>query len=157
MEFHLRKTFGAPMYYGVFRGSFGSPSFDRVLNLFRDLVVENLLLENFDIEFDCLKIEVWPDSGSVFAFPGLLSSRHRVERVGIHVVICEFERLFEVYGEESEEEVLEENVVRLLDQLENAIFDKLFSCRESLIRSGIREIVFYQFDEAEPLSKRSLE
>ena len=97
-----KSTSGAKQFVGYIGNAEGSNE-EALQELWR-LISSDILPLNSEVEWDYIKLEIWPDSGRIIAFPASSQSRFRVEMAACQVF---FPLMLQAY-EEIDDENLED-------------------------------------------------
>lgn len=74
----------------------GGDPIDASLLEFCNHIRTTVVPQNEGVDWDCIRVELWPDSGRIIAFPSNSRRSERIERAGCQVV---FEDLLAAYEE----------------------------------------------------------
>jgi len=107
--------------------------------------------ENEGLHWDCLSVELWPDSGRMIAFPSLTSTRERIEKAACQVMFGDLLAKFDELGNLGlEDKAFEAAVLREI----RVWIDKFLDAAGKVNLTG--HIRFFEFDEDSPLHEERL-
>ena len=113
---------------------------------FCNCIVKTVIPRNAGIPWDCLRVELWPDSGRIIAFPSSSSKSERLEKSGCVVVfsdlLAEYERL-------ADSELDDEEFTRALTQTEMAWMAEFLSAASEVLRG--HRVQFWSGDFEQPV------
>lgn len=97
------------------------PTADDMTEITRKIVVD-VIPKHSNLEWDHLRVELWPDSGRVIVFPALDSNANRIDVAGCQIVfaslLSEYETLADSdMPDEEFDSVLQAEEQRWIDQL----------------------------------------
>jgi len=91
----LRSQGGKWMEWQVLKNGFTmakvelNESIDEALTEFCQHIKQHVIPKNDGVSWDCLRIELWADSGRIIAFPSSTSNPDRIEKAGCQVVFAD--------------------------------------------------------------------
>lgn len=160
LEFEKHETLGAPMH--VARSGMGVENPDLVKTLGEALYYffNTVMPENEGVAWDCLKVEIWSDSGSFYIFPWVYGKDERIEKSGMHLILQDLEDRFSSWWSNApdDDEIDEEMESEFEEEMERL---QIVVARETLKALKMSEtlcerfddtgIIFFDSDSPEPL------
>ncbi len=113
--------------------AFGESIDDAMAEMFR-LLKERTIPANSEVRWDHLRIELWPDSGRVIAFPALSTVVDRVEKEGCQLV---FDDLARGYDRLADSELADDDFEEAIVSMERAWMERLV---QAALRHGMNGV-----------------
>lgn len=124
----------------------GEPLYGAMVG-FCNRIREKVLPQQEGVEWDCIRIEFWPDSGRMIAFPSKTLQMQRIEKFGCQVV---FEELLHQYEELADSELSDDVFTSALTEIE-AGWIECFISAAKLEGLGGLHIQFWDCDGESPI------
>jgi len=126
-------------------------SVEQAMTEFCTDISERVIPQNDGVDWDCLTVEIWADSGRMIAFPSSTSTRERIEQSACLVVFADLLAKFDELGNLGlEDKAFEAAVIRELRVWIDKFLD---AARKANLTGPIR---FFEFDEDSPLHEERL-
>ncbi|MEJ7595478.1 MAG: hypothetical protein WKF77_28515 [Planctomycetaceae bacterium] len=110
-------------------------------------IVTTVIPKNLGVEWDYLRIELWPDSGRLIFFPASTSNAERIEKAGCQVV---FEDLLAKYNALADSDLDDDAFVAALLREERLWIEQFLHFARSTNLSG-RRCQFWEGDGELPI------
>lgn len=113
---------------------------------------DHVIPDNAGVSWDCLRVEIWPDSGRLIAFPSSTSTPLRIEKAGCQVI---FGDLLAWYEELADSELTDEEFVVALQREETMWIEKFLVAAREVGLAGHR-VQFWEADGDRPIHEEML-
>ena len=117
-----------------------------------DKLIRDVLPGNQQVPWDCIKVEIWYDSGRLIVYPGKLGSPYRIEKAVCQMIFEELLHAWETLADAYEDGILAEN---LFDQrslaLQKAWGRAFLDALRQLSLAGRRIVIYSAEEECENL------
>lgn len=122
-------------------------SIDDAMQDLCEKVASDVIPMQGDANWDYLRVEFWPDSGRIIAFPASTSTVHRIDKSGCQVI---FEDLLARYEELADSDMSDEEFTKRLLAEERKWIDRFLAAARSSKLRGTR-VMFYEADDEPPI------
>lgn len=124
----------------------GEPA-DEALREFCRRIRDDVLPKNKGVDWDYLRVEFWPDSGRLIAFPANSFRSVRIEKAGCQVVFAE---LLGVYEELADSDMEDVSFTAALKSAEQVWIDRFILAAQDSGLSG-QNVQFWDCDGKSPI------
>lgn len=152
-----KTTSGAKQVVGYIGNAEGLPAAEGLQELWK-LMVSDVVPLNAAVEWDFIKLEIWPHAARIFAFPASSQSRFRVD-----MAVCQvfFPSLMQAYDEIDDENLEDEEADRQFSEAVSALEKEWVEKTETAARTALPtgygwKVKVYASDDEEPLHEFTL-
>lgn len=155
-----KTTSGAKQVVGYIGNAEGLPAAEGLQELWK-LMVSDVVPLNAAVEWDFIKLEIWPDSGRLIAFPASSQSRFRVEMAVCQVFFPSLLQAYEEIDDEIDDGDEDEEADRQFSEAVSALVKEWAGKTETAARTALRtgygwKVKFYSSEGEEPLHEFTL-